>query len=244
MLTPLKVVPPRWRLWLARIGAGDYLEVGQTFRQYFVELGGLKPSDAVLEVGCGLGRMAVGLTGFLNGRYEGFDVSPSNVRWCTRQITARKPSFRFKSVPVHNTLYNPRGTIQPGRFLFPYATAEFDFIIAASVFTHMGPEGVAQYLKECARVLKPDGVCFATFFLLRGEIPKGAQESFPHDYVTHRLNRLDKPDALVAYQEPFGRSLFMTAGLSVRDPVVRGKWTGEPEYLSYQDLVVARAKVL
>lgn len=49
---------------------------GEQFLQYFIELGGLKPSDRVLDVGCGIGRLAIPLTQYLDARggYAGLDI--------------------------------------------------------------------------------------------------------------------------------------------------------------------------
>ena len=42
--------------------------------------GGVTPKSAVLEIGCGLGRIAFALRPYLwDGRYEGFDISESKV---------------------------------------------------------------------------------------------------------------------------------------------------------------------
>src|SRR5262249_6440676 len=51
-------------------------------------------------------------------------------------------------------------------FVFPYADASFDFVFLTSVFTHMLPAEVAQYLREVRRVLRPAGRCPAAFFFL------------------------------------------------------------------------------
>jgi cyclopropane fatty-acyl-phospholipid synthase-like methyltransferase len=42
-------------------------------------------------------------------------------------------------------------------------------ILLKSVFTHLRPAEVENYLKEVARLLKADGRCLAPFFLLNQE---------------------------------------------------------------------------
>src|SRR5262245_7408945 len=62
---------------------------------------GLEPRHHVLEVGCGLGNLALGLSHFLtDGRYEGFDIHGPAVRWCQRAITPRFPNFRFHHADI------------------------------------------------------------------------------------------------------------------------------------------------
>ncbi len=57
--------------------------VGRRYLSAFVDLGGLQPDHAVLEPGCGTGRMAEPLTGYLGeaGSYDGFDVVAEAVEW-------------------------------------------------------------------------------------------------------------------------------------------------------------------
>ena len=70
---PQSLRPPDRILRAADIGGGDFEEVGEQFRVYFRDLADLRERDAVLEVGCGVGRMAIPLTKVLTppGRYEG-----------------------------------------------------------------------------------------------------------------------------------------------------------------------------
>jgi len=101
------LTPPRRLIF---VGDGDFRKTGDEFFRYFVELGGLKPEHTVLDVGCGIGRMAIPLTTYLTkGRYEGFDIVRRGVAWSTRNISARYPNFRFQLADVYNRWYNPGG---------------------------------------------------------------------------------------------------------------------------------------
>jgi SAM-dependent methyltransferase len=148
-------VPPRWLQ--AVIGGGDYKAIGDAFRSYFIELGGLRPEDDVLDIGCGSGRMAYALTGWLTGTYSGFDVVPAAIEWSRREITTRDPRFRFELADIRSTRYNPRGAYDPAAYRFPYADGSFDFVIAPSVFTHLRRPAAESHLAELARVLRAGG---------------------------------------------------------------------------------------
>jgi hypothetical protein len=72
--------PPRS---LISVGDGNFEQIGREYMGHFIQLGGLKPHEQVLEIGCGIGRMAIPLTAYLNddGRYEGFDIVRPEIRW-------------------------------------------------------------------------------------------------------------------------------------------------------------------
>src|SRR5436853_5461052 len=129
-----EMVPPAEMIYT---GDGDFLGIGREFLEYFIKLGNLRPSDRVLDVGAGLGRMAIPLTQYLSkrGRYEGFDAVKLGVEWCQERISRTYPNFRFRFADIHNTCYNPEGQIKAQDFKFPYADGSFDFVFLASVFT-------------------------------------------------------------------------------------------------------------
>jgi ubiquinone/menaquinone biosynthesis C-methylase UbiE len=238
-----EMIPPRT---LYFVGDGDYKQVGLEFRKLFTEYGGLKPQDRVLDVGCGIGRMAVPLTDFLSGTgaYEGFDIVKKGVTWCQRNITPRFPNFHFQHSDVRNRFYNPNGVYEASAYRFPYSDASFDFVFLTSVFTHMFPQDLENYASEIARVLKRGGRCFVTMFLLNDESKaliekKQSTQNFVFPLEGCVTADPTNPEGSLAFEESYMRKLFRKLGLSIREPIHYGSWCGRKEFLSYQDIVIA-----
>ncbi len=178
-------VPSRWRrltyfpwdaiqLRLAR------RKTGQEFLRYFIDLGGLKPDDAVLDVGCGRGRMAISLTQYLRrrGRYEGFDITSAHIDWCAEHVSRPYPNFRFALSDIFNAAYNPTGKTRASEYVFPYPDATFDLVFPTSPFSpSMLPGDLEHYVSEISRVTKKGGRCLATFFLLERRIAASSSRS-------------------------------------------------------------------
>jgi SAM-dependent methyltransferase len=235
------LLPPRRQIF---VGGGDFRSVGHEFRDLFVELGGLKPEDDVLDVGSGIGRIAVGLTGFLEGRYEGFDIVAKGVEWSQREITPRYPNFRFQRADVFSKRYNRGGRWRASEYRFPYDDESFDFAVLTSVFTHLLPADAEHYVQEVGRVLRPGGTCFATFFLLddRTLASTAAGRSTPVFDIEqdgYRTANRRNPEAAVAYPVETVARWFDAAGLPGRT-IHPGSWSGISNGTSYQDIVIAR----
>lgn len=160
---------------LGFVGSGDFRASGDEFREQFVELAGLRPDEDVLDVGSGVGRVAVGLTGWLQGRYEGIDIVRRGVEWCQQAITPRYPNFSFQVADLYNRHYNPEGRVPASEYRFPFEDQSFDFVVLTSVFTHLLPPDRDNYIAEIARVLRPAGRCFGTFFLFDNEARSSLQ---------------------------------------------------------------------
>ncbi|HEU0025284.1 MAG TPA: class I SAM-dependent methyltransferase [Thermoleophilaceae bacterium] len=235
------LVPPR------RLRSGDYSDferLGREFLDLFVRLGGLRPDDRVLDIGCGPGRMAVPLTGYLSaaGGYAGFDIVRAEVGWCQAHLTPRFPNFRFELADVYNARYNPNGTRAPDHFRFPYPDEAFDFVFATSVFTHMlGPE-VEHYVEELTRVLRPGGRALLTWFLLTEESHAHLETgdgrfSFAHPIGPALVNDLASPEAAVAYPEAWVAERIAAHGLRIVS-FHPGGWCGHAQPETWQDTVV------
>ena len=227
-------------------GPAAFRSTGNEFLGYLVDLCGLQPGDAVLDVGCGSGRMALPLAGYLNGkgRYAGFDVSTEAIAWCTENIGASHPNFNFSVVDVQSQRYNPSGKQKSSEFHFPYPDGSFDVVLLASIFTHMLPADLKQYMSEIVRVLKPGGRSLITFFLLNEESSalnaegKGVLK-FEHEVQGARTANAVNPEAAIAYPESFVRNLYAECGLELKEPLHYGNWCGRTDAMSGQDVVIA-----
>jgi SAM-dependent methyltransferase len=222
------------------IGAGDFRQMGEDFLRFFIELGGLKPDDDVLDIGSGIGRMAVPFVDYLSGRYEGFDIVPSGVDWCQKQISPRYRNFHFQLADIENGLYRHNGHYKACEYRFPYDDASFDFVFATSVLTHLLPEDALNYIKESGRTLREGKTFFATFFLL-DEQPAGAEATLDFRVAGDgfRTTNAATPETAVAYRREDLEQMLASAGMTLVS-VFPGSWSGREDGLSYQDIVVAR----
>lgn len=231
------------------VGYGDFRKIGQDFLRLSRELAGLRPDAHVLDVGCGIGRIAVPLTEYLSpaGAYDGFDVVADGIDWCRRVITRRFPRFRFQRVDVYNKAYNATGSIQPADFRFPYADNVFDFVILVSVFTHMLPADMEHYLAEITRVTKPGGRSLITYFLLNDQarqLMAEGKSTLDFRFAKDGFWTFDEgtPEFGVAYEEQELLARYQRLGWRVLLPVHYGVWCGRQPYVDYQDIVVAEKK--
>ena len=230
------------------IGKGDFKGVGTEFLQYFRTLGNIAPNDRVLEVGCGIGRMAVPLTKFLSsqGSYDGIDISKVGINWCLKNITSQYPNFRFQVADVFNEHYNPQGATKASDYRFPYEDGFFDFAFATSLFTHMITEDTKNYLREIFRVLKDGAKSLITYFTINTE----SLETIRVKEVPLELKKLpfqgcytanpDDPEAFIGYDEQYIREMYREIGFSLVEPIQYGSWCGREDFVSDQDIVLAK----
>ena len=228
------------------VGDGDFKIIGQLFLGYFIELCGLKPNESVLDVGCGIGRIAAPLTQYLNKDtgYEGFDIVNKGIEWCREKISTKYPNFHFQLADIFNKCYNPNGRYKADEYKFPYENESFSFVFLTSVFTHMLPNDMENYISEIVRVLKREGRCFITFFLLNKESLElnntGKSEiNLKHNFGKHYSINTDTLEAAIGYAEEFILDLFKKYGLKIKLPIHYGKWCGRSNVLYYQDIIIA-----
>ncbi len=237
------IIPPNGMIF---VGGGNFRKIGSMYLQRFKNLNLIQPSYRVLDIGCGIGRIAIPLTTFLSleGSYEGFDIVKSGITWCNRHIKSNFSNFNFTHINLKNSLYNSKSKEIAKDLKFPYPDDEFDFVIATSLFTHMLVEDMDNYLSEIHRVLKKDGICYATFFLLNIESKismashDGLNFIFNHgEYSTynHRVK-----EANVAYEEEYILNKYLPKNGLNPDKILYGFWCGRDRITSFdfQDTIL------
>ncbi len=229
-------VPPRAETF---IGGGDFIYVGDEFFKV-LRRHGLTPDMDVLDVGCGQGRMARPLAGFLNnGSYSGFDIVKPGIDWCNEHY-ADLPNFKFEHVPIYNKRYNKKGHIKASEFVFPYKDDSFDIVFLTSVFTHMFAKDIENYLSEIARVLKPGGKSLITWFILNDQ-SRAAQNpyydfAFDYDEVS-KTTTPRRPEAAIAFDEDYLKKLYADKNLKISSTEY-GFWAKPDSEHEMQDLII------
>jgi SAM-dependent methyltransferase len=237
---------PPW--WLRDVGGGDdFAAIGQEFLNLFIQIGNLQPDEQVLEIGCGSGRMAIPLTSYLSpaGSYTGMDITQRSIVWCQQNISDHHPNFCFLHADLYNKRYNPHGRYLAQEYAFPFQDKSFDFILLTSVFTHLLPQETENYLREIARMLRPYGRGFFTFFLLnetQRSLAKQERNEINFKYGTGPCRMRDEsiPESAVAYDETYLIELLAECGLETGGPVYYGTWSGRYDGLSYQDILLVQ----
>jgi SAM-dependent methyltransferase len=231
---------------LSFIGDGDFRAIGAEFLGHFVRRAGLRPEERVLEIGCGVGRMALPLTQYLDptrGNYDGVDVVADGIAWCREKIGGVYDNFRFHHLDCRHPVYNLGGAQETSSVHLPFADGSFDFVFLTSVVTHLGAAEVSAYAGEIARLLAPGGRCLVSAFLMNGPAraalrngggrpPFDPEGSGPEHYAYPQ-----SPMAAVAYDEDAFLAIFFKAGLRRRRPVHYGHWSGR-QLPDFQDICI------
>jgi len=149
-------------LWQRRknLGKDEWERSGQTKEQFYKGAYNhlsllrklvLKPQSKILDIGCGLGRLPFSLLDYLNndGEYYGIDIGKEAIEYCTKNY--QRPNFHF----ILNNNTN-----------IPITNNKFDFITFSSVFTHLYPNEIKEFLKQCKELLEKNGVIISDILVL------------------------------------------------------------------------------
>jgi len=221
------------------------------FLPYLVSLAELRRHHAVLDVGCGDGRVTQELVPYLafDGAYDGIEVQRPFID-ALKYRFARMPNFRFHLADLRNSTYNPNGTGTAETYRFPVADSSIDVVLMRSVFTHLLPPEVENYTAEVARVLKPGGRAYISYYLLddvsRAALHRPSGEPHPLfrlDRGDHWVKSDKNPAAAVAFEVDYVRDLYARHGLEVLEPVHYGGWSGrETGFPQRQDVLVGERR--
>jgi SAM-dependent methyltransferase len=234
-------LPPR--RFVDLVGGGDFYQVGRGVFDLVRQRCNLRPTDRVLDIGSGCGRLAVPLTKYLGpeGAYDGLDIVLPMVEWCRENISRKFPRFRFHHADVKNTYYSESGA-DAKDYTFPFADRTFDVVVAASVFTHLLPSSAARYAEETARVLTEDGRGFLSFLLRTEDYDDDhAEIKCPYRYADYSVADDHNPEAIIALDERWVLPMLRASGLSV-DDMSYGSWNNHRGGGLHDVIVVSRAR--
>ena len=113
-------------------------------RQTTVDLAGVKPGDAVLEVGCGTGTLTLAAKQAAgpSGEVVGIDIIPGMIEASRRKAAQANEAITF----------------QPGSIDgIPFPDSHFDVVLCSFMIFHMSEETRRKGIAEIQRVLKPGG---------------------------------------------------------------------------------------
>jgi SAM-dependent methyltransferase len=240
---PARIADPARRAdpWAFRhnVGDGDFQAVGAQLLRNLQDHAALQPTDRVLDVGCGNGRVAAQLGPFLagGGGYLGFDISRAGIAGCRRRFRGLS-HLRFEHLDVWNGEYNAAGKVAELDAVFPAEDGAFDLAFATSVFTHMRMPAVRRYLAEAARVLAPGGRFAFTAFALEPGRERSEVFAFQAFDATSAVIDLRHPERAIGHDRAVLEQAVAEAGLSLQG-YWKGAWAPPADYDGGQDLFVA-----
>jgi SAM-dependent methyltransferase len=161
--------------------------------------------DALLDWGCGCGRVLRHWAGLPETGVFGCDIDGRMVDWCNEHLPFAEVALNDLSPPL------------------PYESSTFDLLYAFSVMTHLSEELQHVWIEECRRVLRPGGfLLFSTlgeYYASRNRLTEAERESFAAG------------DLVVLYEGSAGTSLCS----AYHPPeYVRRRLAGALEYITFR----------
>ncbi|KAK8050777.1 hypothetical protein PG994_012507 [Apiospora phragmitis] len=119
----------------------------------------IKPSDIILDIGCGPGTITVGFAALVDaaqgGSVTGVDIS-DEILAQARETAADAAASSSSNTTTTTTIQFQKADVLVG---LPFADESFSVLYASQLFPHLAtPEQRAKALAEMRRVLKPGGV--------------------------------------------------------------------------------------
>ncbi len=211
--------------------AMNFYKDGVKFSNLLKDHASLNSESKVLEIGCGCGRTAFALSSILDdGNYYGVDIEKISLDSCKKRPIFLKKNFHFEHLDIQNDEYNPDGKSRADTYKFLYDSNSFNIVFMISVFTHMLTDDVKNYIAEISRILKPEGYCmFSTFLMDHGRNSNTNDLSFPYNESCHYFHNQSMPEIAVGYDLDFYVSEFASVGMTLAGDPLWGSWRKNPD---------------
>jgi SAM-dependent methyltransferase len=190
---PLPPARLRAQIGPSHADARVFLESGRVqaglIRDLLLENGtSIEDLDAILDWGCGCGRVLRQWAGLGRTQVFGCDLNPKMVEWCRENLP-------FAEVTV-------TGLAPP----LPYEDSSLDLMYAFSVFTHLAEDLQDAWMAECFRVLKPGGFLLMStmgeYYLSRQRLSQSEREAFGRGELVVLYERSAGTSLCSAYHPP------------------------------------------
>lgn len=223
----LPLPPPRLRLLVdGRSGDADrFLRVGgQMFEsiQGAVAGSGADPGElgAVLDFGCGCGRVARHWAAVEGPEIHGCDYNPELVAWCRQGLPFLQAAQNELAPPT------------------PYAAGSFGLIYALSVFSHLSEPLQSGWIAEFRRLLRPGGLLVVSLLgdSVKERLAGGERERFDRGELVVQRPRMSGHNLCTAYHPDSYVSDRLLAGFDD----IRRFDLGSAELTLLQDAYIAR----
>jgi SAM-dependent methyltransferase len=162
--------------WFVGFGQAMYRAMLNLLQRQGVSVENL---TAVLEFGCGCGRVLRYWRYARGPVIYGTDYNPRLIAWCRRNLPFVRTGLNQLEPPLS------------------YPSESFDFVYAISVFTHLAEATQSTWMRELSRVLAPGGYLLMT---TQGE-------SFRGKLSQPELAAFDAGQLVVRYEETSGTNL-------------------------------------
>lgn len=128
------------------IGPGNFEFIGRAELDLLIEEG-LRPTQTLVDLGCGIGRLAIHAIPYLDGgHYIGIDISDTFLAAVRQRLADLTAASRCRVQWMKQSTDD-----------FALSDHSVDMICAFSVFTHLEHEDGFRYLKSALRIVKPGG---------------------------------------------------------------------------------------
>ena len=144
---------------------------------------GLRDTDYLIDVGCGIGRTALALRAVAALRYLGTDVVPELLDHARERVA--RPDWRFEVVES---------------LAIPAPDGAADMVTMFSVLTHLSAREGRRYLVEALRVIRPGGRVVISFLDAALEAHRQAAGGFI-DQLLHRWRGTSVKNVVLARSE-------------------------------------------
>jgi ubiquinone/menaquinone biosynthesis C-methylase UbiE len=202
----------------------------------------------ILDAGCGDGRVAAAFARKIQHRiskYEGFDIHKDRIN-ALNELFSDGIKFNFKHIDIFHTYYNPEGKINPLDFKYPYNENFFDLIFLNSIFSHMRLAVIKKNLAEAAKVLKNEGLIWATIYILDHQDTSAnhiqdKKRQFVYPYDEGMTSTPDDPERAVAFPLEVVNQMINELGLKIEKRIA-GYWRGTKTSLDQheQDILILK----